>query len=70
MGKYKFKLLKMNAPTRWRHLYADSTPKLLTTHIKLNLEQMDKHAKNLYDFDGDHIYDFEGVTILEEYMEE
>ena len=31
---------------------------------------MDKFAKKLYEFDGDDIYDFAGITILEEYMEE
>ena len=70
VGKYRFKLDKMNSPTRWRHLYAENTPKSLTHNIKLDLNKMEHHAKGLYEFDGDDIDDFEGVTILEEYMEE
>ena len=70
VGKYRFKLEKMNSPTRWRHLYAENTPKSLTQNIKLDLDKMEHHAKGLYEFDGDDIDDFEGVTILEEYMEE
>ena len=58
VGKYKFKLQKMNAPTRWRHLYVEDTPKSLTTSIKLNLDAMEKFAKDLYNFDGDSIDDF------------
>ena len=41
VGKYRFKLEKMNSPTRWRHLYAENTPKSLTQNIKLDL---DKHV--------------------------
>ena len=70
VGKYRFKLDKMNSPARWRHLYAENTPKLLTQNIKLDLDKMEQQAKGLYAFDGDDIDDFDGVTILEEYLEE
>ena len=51
-------------------MYNETTPSSLTTNIKLNLELMEKFAQKLYAFEGDDIDDFEGITILEEYMEE
>ena len=50
VGKYKFKLLKNTVPSRWRTLYDESTPKSLTTNIKLNLEMQEKFAKSMYEF--------------------
>jgi hypothetical protein len=63
VGKFYFVFQKIDAPTRWRSLVKEGTPKPPTGRIWLELHQRYYHS--LYSFEDDEIEDFEGHELVE-----
>ena len=63
MGKYHFRLVKLEGPARWAQIQKEGFPKPLNT--RLHLEWHSLYARQLLDFgDGDEVKEFPGYDYI------
>ena len=69
-GLARMRFQKLNQPNRWRHLQDESVPESENSNIKVDMFILQKFAKELLEFSGDEVSDFDGLEDLQDMEEE
>ena len=69
-GLARMRFQKLNQPNRWRHLQDVSVPASESSNIKVDMFILQKFAKELLEFSGDEVSDFDGLEDLQDMEEE
>ena len=69
-GRARMRFQKLNQPNRWRHLQDESVPASENQNIKVDMFILQKFVKELLEFSGDEVSDFDGLEDLQDMEEE